>query len=84
MGRVKAKLLEIQSMTDQMTITRSMRLDQHDYVEYIWVTTDTREDTDCLLGDILIASLELKPTPVIETETTVSLLLEFDLSLIHI
>ena len=26
----------------------------------------------------LIASLELKPTPVIETETTVSLLLEFD------
>lgn len=40
MGRVKAKLLEIQSMTDQMTITRSMRLDQHDYVEYIWVTKD--------------------------------------------
>lgn len=27
-------------MTDQMTITRSMRLDQHDYVEYIWVTKD--------------------------------------------
>ena len=26
----------------------------------------------------MIASLELKPTPVIETETTVSLLLEFD------
>ncbi len=40
MGRVKAKLLEIESMTDQMTITRSMRLDQHDYVEYIWVTKD--------------------------------------------
>ena len=28
--------------------------------EYKWSTTDTREDTDCLLGDILIASLELE------------------------
>ena len=28
--------------------------------EYKWSTTDTREDTDCLLGDILIVSLELE------------------------
>ena len=28
--------------------------------EYKWETTDTREDTDCLLGDILIVSLELE------------------------
>ena len=28
--------------------------------EYKWSTTDTREDTDCLLGDVLIVSLELE------------------------
>ena len=28
--------------------------------EYKWSTTDTREDTDCLLGDVLIASLDLE------------------------
>jgi iron-sulfur cluster assembly accessory protein len=28
--------------------------------EYKWSTTDEREDTDCLLGNVLVVSLELE------------------------
>ena len=40
MGRIKHKLLELERMTDQLIIERTLRIDRHKYIEYVWITED--------------------------------------------